>query len=340
MNSMADGTNSAPLVSVLIPCWGCRDYIGKTIKSALAQDYKPLEILVVEDHGDDGTYEEALKFSDPRLRVIRNERNFGQYGNKNEAARLASGDLIKYLDGDDLLFPDCVSRLVAAWKAAGPGVGAVFARFDIIDAEDRVIATSGQWGVTGRVRGLDVLSSVTRQRKPGSRFGNVTPHLFHRSALEAIDGFPKDNAGPGDIETFMKLLCVTDVCFIADVVGSYRSRPGSMITRTFGVRECCDGIKMVDHVNAFFQTRKELPVHLRDPEFIRDWKIWAGSDNTMACLAHKLRGAPESVRPDSSGVHRTWAGQGIRPVCPTPFHPICLGYDDDEAAETSGDGPA
>ena len=83
--------SSDPLVSVLIPCWGCRDYIRETIDSALAQDHRHLEILVVEDCGSDGTYEEASKVRDPRLRVVRNERNYGQYGNKNRALALARG---------------------------------------------------------------------------------------------------------------------------------------------------------------------------------------------------------------------------------------------------------
>jgi hypothetical protein len=45
------------------------------------------------------------------------------------------------------------------------------------------------------MRGLDVLDAVTRQRQAGSRFGNVTPHLFHRETLAAIGGFPDHNSG-------------------------------------------------------------------------------------------------------------------------------------------------
>ena len=115
--------SSDALISVLIPCWGCRDYIRATIDSALAQDYQALEILVVEDCGSDGTYEKALEVSDPRLRVIRNERNYGQYGNKNRALELATGEFVKYIDGDDLIAPHCVSRLVSAQRESGPGTG-------------------------------------------------------------------------------------------------------------------------------------------------------------------------------------------------------------------------
>jgi glycosyltransferase involved in cell wall biosynthesis len=284
--------SSAPLVSVLIPCWGCRDYIRETIDSALAQDYQPLEILVVEDCGSDGTYEEALEVRDPRLRVVRNERNYGQYGNKNRALALASGEFVKFVDGDDLIEPDCVARLVRAQQEAGPGTGIVFGNFVVIDERGRFVGKPAAWGVTGRVRGLDVLDAVTRPRQAGSRFGNVSPHLLHKETLLGIGGFPNDNAGPGDLETFLKLLCHTDACFVEDRLSRYRVRPDSMGTKTFGLRECTDFLRMVEHLAAYFREQPDVPAHLRDPRFLNEWKVWAGSHNLFSSYWHKRRGRP------------------------------------------------
>jgi glycosyltransferase involved in cell wall biosynthesis len=284
--------SSAPSVSLLIPCWGCREYIRETIDSALAQDYEPLEILVVEDCGSDGTYEEALRVRDPRLRVVRNERNYGQYGNKNRALGLASGEWVKFLDGDDLLEPQCVTRLVQAARDAGPGVGIVFGNFVIIDERGRFVGKPADWGVRGRLRGLDVLDAVTRPRQAGSRFGNVSPHLIDRKALLAIGGFPDDNAGPGDLETFLKLLCHTDACFVEERLAKYRVRPDSMGTRTFGLRECTDFLEMVKRLEQYFRDQPQLPPQLRDPKFLNEWKVWAGSHNLFASYLLKLRGKP------------------------------------------------
>jgi glycosyltransferase involved in cell wall biosynthesis len=283
---------SDPLVSLLIPCWGCRDYIRETIDSALAQDYQPLEIVVVEDGGSDGTYEAALEVRDPRYRVVRNERNYGQYGNKNRALALARGEFVKFVDGDDLIEPHCVSRLVRAQREGGPGIGIVFGNFVVIDERSRFVEKPAEWGVTGRVRGIDVLAEVTRQRQAGSRFGNVTPHLLHKPTLDSIGGFPDDNAGPGDLETFLKLLCHTDVYFVEERLAGYRVRPDSMGTKTFGLRECTDFLEMVRRLEAYFRAQPQLPAHLRDPRFLDEWKVWAGSHNIFSSYVLKRKGRP------------------------------------------------
>lgn len=285
-------TDGAPLVSILIPCWGCRQYIRQAMESALNQTYENCEVIVVEDCGRDGTYEEALKVQHPRLRVYRNERNYGQYGNKNQALKHARGPLIKYLDGDDILFPACVATLVKAWQEAGPGVGVVFARFVTIDVSGNRLALPRRWGLSGRCRGVAVLDWVTKWRSSGSMFGNVTPHLFHRTVLESIGGFPNDNAGPGDMETFLKLLCVTDVTFVEERVAGYRANPEGMAKRHMGLRECVDYIAMVEHLETFFKARPDLPAHLRDERFMRSWRVWASAHNIMALYQHKLRGKP------------------------------------------------
>lgn len=292
INVPESSTKELPLVSILIPCWGCKNYIAEAIESAIAQDYEPLEIIVVEDWGNDGTYEEAMKFSDPRLRVYRNEKNLGQYGNKNRALELAKGILIKYLDGDDVLETWAVSRLVSGWLEGGPGTGVVFGQFIIIDALGNSVAIPHPWGVSGRCDGKRVLELVTGIRQSGSRFGNVTPHLFQKTVLEGIGGFPNNNAGPGDIETFLKLLCVTDVYFVGDQVARYRRNPGGMATRTFGVRESTDYIAMVEHLGKYFKSVQDLPTHLYDEQFLRQWKVRASGHNIMPSFQHKLRRLP------------------------------------------------
>ncbi|MHC4758420.1 MAG: glycosyltransferase family 2 protein, partial [Planctomycetota bacterium] len=229
--------NNNPLVSILIPCWGCREYITQAVESALNQDYDPIEVLVVEDCGDDGTYEEVLKIKDERLILHRNEKNLGQYANKNQAMRLAKGNLIVFLDGDDILEEDCVSRLFEKWQTYGEDVGIVLSRFRVINNKSKIVDEQYRWGYEGKARGFDVLNLVARLRHPGSMFGNVTGNLFYRPVLESIGGFPDDNAGSGDIETYLKLLCSTDVYFMEGCLSFYRIHPDAMSLRTFGLKE-------------------------------------------------------------------------------------------------------
>jgi glycosyltransferase involved in cell wall biosynthesis len=281
-----------PLVSILIPAWGCKAFIAETIRSALVQTYANTEVVVVEDCGSDGTYEEALSQRDPRLRVVRNRHQLGQYGNKNRALELAHGSLIKFLDGDDALVPDAVDILVSAWRSSGPGTGLVFGQFEVIDASGRYVGRPSRWGLEGRRHGLEVLEQVLLPRLPGSRFGNVTPHLFERATLERAGGFPNDNAGPGDLDTFLRILCVSDVAFTERRTAKYRIHATSMSAKTFGVKECGDYARMVQRFEYFCEGLENGPEFLKDPRFFREWRVWAGGHNIFASLMQKFRQKP------------------------------------------------
>jgi glycosyltransferase involved in cell wall biosynthesis len=281
-----------PLVSILIPCWGCKEYIGEAIGSALAQTYKPIEVIVVEDCGDDGTYEEALKIKDSRLRVFRNEANLGQYSNKNRGLQYARGTLIKYLDGDDVLETNCLDCLVACWRKFRPKAGVVFGRRTIIDQYGKYLRTPATWGLTGFCSGVKVLDWVTRAKLPGSRFGNVTPHLIERNVLESVGGFPEGNCWSGDSETFLKLLCVTDAVFVSESVARYRRQPASVGHNRKHDVAVKDNIVMVERLYNFFQKQQVLPSHLHDPQFFKEWKVWASSNFILSHYLHKKMGRP------------------------------------------------
>ena len=100
---------SDPLVSVLIPCFNAGRFIGETLRSVLAQTHKPLEIIVVDDGSTDNSAEEVSRF--PEVKLIR-QSNAGVTTARNVAVANCRGDFIQYLDADDLLSPDKISRQV------------------------------------------------------------------------------------------------------------------------------------------------------------------------------------------------------------------------------------
>lgn len=86
-------------VSVVIPAFNAEKFIGETLQSALAQTYRALEIIVVDDGSTDRTAE--LSESLAGIRVIR-QANAGPGSARNTGIRAASGDWIAFLDSDDL----------------------------------------------------------------------------------------------------------------------------------------------------------------------------------------------------------------------------------------------
>jgi len=108
-----------PLVSVLITAFNRETLIAAAIESVLTQTFSDFEIIVSDNQSTDGTVDIAKQFErrDSRVRVHVNDRNIGQFGNRNRAASLASGRFLKFHDSDDLMYPHCLSVMVPPMEA-------------------------------------------------------------------------------------------------------------------------------------------------------------------------------------------------------------------------------
>jgi len=98
-----------PLVSILIPAFNAEAWIADTLRSAVAQTWPQKEIIVVDDGSRDATLEVARRFASEGVRIFTQE-NQGAAAARNKAFSLSQGDYIQWLDADDLLAPDKVSR--------------------------------------------------------------------------------------------------------------------------------------------------------------------------------------------------------------------------------------
>jgi glycosyltransferase involved in cell wall biosynthesis len=111
-----------PLVSVMIGVYNTAPYLGEAIESVLAQDYEPLELIVVDDGSTDGSGDVARSFAG--VRVIRQD-NAGNGAARNRAVAEASGARYAFLDADDRFTPGKLRRQNAALDA-DPGLDMVF----------------------------------------------------------------------------------------------------------------------------------------------------------------------------------------------------------------------
>ena len=101
------------LVSIIVPVYNCKPYLEDCIQSVLAQDYGNLELLLIDDGSTDGSGQICDQYAYyDKLRVI-HQKNQGVSATRNTGIRLASGDLILFLDSDDTIEPSMVSTMVA-----------------------------------------------------------------------------------------------------------------------------------------------------------------------------------------------------------------------------------
>src|SRR5512139_1298796 len=106
-----------PLVSVVIPVRNYERYIGAAIDSVVAQTFADWDLVVVDDCSTDRTPGVIARYVDgERVRTIRNDTNLGQFPAHNRGAELARGRYLKFLHGDDVLYPHCLETMVAGME--------------------------------------------------------------------------------------------------------------------------------------------------------------------------------------------------------------------------------
>lgn len=130
-----------PLVSILIPAHNAARWLSETLESALAQTWRPIEIIVVDDGSTDDSLAVARSFQDRGVAVIA-QSNCGASAARNAAFRACKGDWVQYLDADDLLAPDKVACQMSRAQITGPefALCARWGRFTTTPAQAEFLA--------------------------------------------------------------------------------------------------------------------------------------------------------------------------------------------------------
>jgi glycosyltransferase involved in cell wall biosynthesis len=112
-----------PLVSIVIPCYNGQAFVREAIDSALGQTYQNIEIIVLDDGSTDESLNIIKSFGN-RIRIESN-MNQGVQLTRNRGIELAQGIYIKFLDSDDVLFPDCIEQQVTQLSQLPQGSKAI-----------------------------------------------------------------------------------------------------------------------------------------------------------------------------------------------------------------------
>lgn len=121
------GAKTSPddtLVSIVMPARNCDEFVGETIASVLAQQYRRFELIVIDDASTDRTLQVVRSFVDPRIRILENETNLGVARSLLKGIGAASGELIARMDADDVCLRSRLRRQVRYMKS-NPHVGIV-----------------------------------------------------------------------------------------------------------------------------------------------------------------------------------------------------------------------
>jgi len=137
-----------PRVSVIIPAYNAERFLRETLDSVLAQTYRDFEVVVVDDGSTDSTREIVRSSAGP-VRLIE-QANAGPSAARNHGIRESGGELIAFVDSDDLWLPDKLAEQVPLFDAAGR-VGLAYCHAERMAAGGQPLPTPHPPKPTGQV---------------------------------------------------------------------------------------------------------------------------------------------------------------------------------------------
>lgn len=221
----------SPTVSVIIPTYRHKDYVLETLNSVFAQTYKDYEVIVVNDGSPDDTDQVLRPLREAgQIRYVE-QANGGQASARNRGLAEASGELIAFLDDDDLWPPDKLE-----WQTA-----TLRHRADLV-AIAGIAALFEQATASARPRKTPPLVLTCKSlflRNPLSSPGQM---LIRASTMKKLGGFNPNVWGADDLDLWMRLAHFGRIEIEARVALYYRLHATNASHDHLRMLANCDGV--------------------------------------------------------------------------------------------------
>jgi len=225
---MAAGDMTKPLVSVIIPAYNSEKYIAETLRSVMAQTYRNIEIIVVDDCSTDATLQVVEKMDIQRpISVIKKEKNSGAAASRNMGYQHSKGSLIKFLDADDFIDPKMIANQVALATDDSNIISAQWGRFVNDDVSTFKLSPETCWQT------MPSSDWVCASWRNANAMTNPGIFLIPRKIIEKAGLWDETLTLLDDTEYFMKTILTADnIIFSSDSLLYYRSGLNNSLSRT------------------------------------------------------------------------------------------------------------
>lgn len=189
-----------PRITVVIPAFNAEAFLPETLDSVEAQTYRDWEVVVADDASTDRTAE-VVDSRGGRFRAVHSEVNEGPAGARNRALREASGELVAFLDADDLWLPTLLERMVTAYDGR-PDHGA---RVGIVSCDALVLGPSGYESRTYKeLMGVhdEVTLGAMLVKNPIQPSGALTS----MAVVSEVGGFCEELFGTEDYDLWLRIV--------------------------------------------------------------------------------------------------------------------------------------
>jgi glycosyltransferase involved in cell wall biosynthesis len=201
-------------VSVIIPCYNHARFLRQALDSVRSQQWPSIETIVVDDGSTDDSREIAAAFEDARVIA---QSNQGLSAARNSGLRSSSGDVIIFLDADDMLLPAAAGSAVRA-LAAHPAAMMTFGRLEFMDVDGRRLDTQAP-----RVTANFYEEFLRRNyiRTPAAA-------AFRRRVFDLVGAFDATCSPSADYDLYLRISHRFAIAAHDATVARYRQHAGSM----------------------------------------------------------------------------------------------------------------
>jgi glycosyltransferase involved in cell wall biosynthesis len=256
-----------PTVSVCVPTYNGEEFVERTLRSVLAQEYQDFEIVLGDDGSTDNTLDVVKQFDDERLRVVPGISGVNAPANFNRLIAASHGKYVKLLCQDDTLYPECLGRQVAAMEAgASRGVVLVSCKRDIVDDHDRIVYRHRGWrNASGVIDGARAMRANVRAGT--NLIGEPSATLCSREVIEAVGGYSLDQSYMVDLDLWMRMLDRGNLAYLPESLCTFRVSRMSWSSRLarHQAREARQALRFVRATHPATIRRSDLAMGLVKP---------------------------------------------------------------------------
>jgi glycosyltransferase involved in cell wall biosynthesis len=203
-------------VSVVIPAYNCGPFIAETLESVLGQTLPPDEVVVVDDGSTDDTAERVAAYAD-RVRYVY-QQNARTAAARNRGIAETSGELIAFVDGDDVWHPTKLQRQVRI-LGERPELSAIGTR--LIDWPEEQFRPAGELPAGAVVR-------LPIERMLVKNYLATSSIVVRRELINRVGGFDTELHGPEDYDLWLRIGLVAELAMLELPLTGYRNIPGSL----------------------------------------------------------------------------------------------------------------
>jgi len=222
-----------PIVTIICLCYDQKRFVAEALQSVMNQSYASIQLIVVDDGSTDGTVDVIRHFlrNHPHVQFLPLPENLGMTRAFNTGLRLATGEFIVDLAGDDILMPKRIEKQVAAFRQLDASYGVVFSDAYLVDEQSQRFGTFYRRHSDGTlaqsVASGDIYTNLLRQ------YCVCAPTIMSRKAVYDQLGGYDETLSYEDFDFFIRSARQYKYFYQDELLTCYRKSPGSDSTQWY-----------------------------------------------------------------------------------------------------------